>query len=93
MAFFLPNAMIQVYGHNKFDSRCFGNFIHGLLGRCISGVTSSRGEKHSCADRCEPLADGSASEIGGRVEDTNSLAETDRNTATEAESSAGRFNK
>jgi uncharacterized damage-inducible protein DinB len=23
--------MIQVYGHNKIDSRCFGKFIHGLL--------------------------------------------------------------
>jgi hypothetical protein len=27
----LTQRMIQVYGHNKIDSRCFGNFIHGLL--------------------------------------------------------------
>ncbi|MGA8868891.1 MAG: hypothetical protein WB510_18090, partial [Candidatus Sulfotelmatobacter sp.] len=31
MTFFFPIAMIQVYGRNKIHSRCFGDFIHGLL--------------------------------------------------------------
>jgi hypothetical protein len=31
LAFFLPNAMIPVYGRNTIHSRCFGDFIHGLL--------------------------------------------------------------
>ena len=35
-AFFLTNAIIPVYGCNKIDSRCFGNFIHALLRYTLS---------------------------------------------------------
>jgi len=45
-AFFLPNAMIPVYGHNKIHSRCFGQLYPrtASLGfRSVTGAVNTIG--------------------------------------------------